>query len=166
MAEPFIGEIKIFTFNFVPRGYGACNGQLLPIAQNTALFSILGITYGGNGQTTFALPNLIGRAPIHVGQGPGLSQYDLGQNGGTADVTLTAAELPMHSHNMQVASDAPTSGAPSPANVLAGAAIYGPAQNLVPMASLGASPQAHNNRQPYLTLNFCIALQGYFPSRN
>lgn len=166
MAEPFIAEIKLFSFNFAPRGYGLCNGQILPIAQNTALFSILGTTYGGDGRTTFALPNLQGRTPLHFGQGPGLSHYDLGQEGGAPTVTLTTNELPLHTHTMQAATEAPTTGAPGPGNVLAGAIVYGPAQNLVPMAGLGASAQPHNNRQPFLTLNFCIALQGIFPSRN
>lgn len=171
MAEPFIGEVRIFAGNFAPRGYAQCNGQLLPISQNTALFSILGTTYGGNGTTTFALPNLQGKSPLHSGQGAGLSPYALGQTGGEAAHTLNAAELPSHRHTLR-ASSAATGGTPGPGVVLAatsGAKIYRGATNLVPMAtglSASAGNQPHENRQPYLTLNFIIAVQGVFPSRN
>jgi microcystin-dependent protein len=171
MAEPFIGEVKIFAGNFAPRGYALCNGQLLPIAQNTALFSILGTTYGGNGQTTFALPNLQGKAPLHAGQGPGLSPYALGQTAGEVAHTLTSSEVPAHNHALR-GSSAATGGTPSPTVVLAatsGAKVYRSATNLVPMATglnanLGGLP--HENRQPCLALNFIIAMQGVFPSRN
>lgn len=168
MSEPFIAEVRIFPYNFAPRGWAFCNGQILSIAQNTALFSLIGTTYGGNGQTTFALPNLQGRTPVGVGQGPGLSSYTQGEEGGLEAVTLTPQELPVHTHTLNAVSDAATSGTPSGAMQLATAntSIYGPAQNLTPMAGLGSAAQPHNNRQPFLVLHFCIALQGIFPSRN
>jgi len=167
MSEPFLGEVRIFTYSFSPRGWAFCNGQILPIAQNTALFSLLGTTYGGNGQTTFALPNLQGRTPIGSGQGPGLSAYDLGELGGVENVTLTPQELPPHTHTLMASGATATTGVPG-TSVLATTAvpIYAPAQNLVQMASLGAAGQPHPNRQPYLVLNYCIAIQGIYPSRN
>jgi len=169
MGEPFLSEIRIFAFNYAPRAWAFCNGQLLPINQNQALFSLLGTTYGGNGQTTFALPNLRGCVPIHSGQG-----FTLGEKAGQAVHTLTQSEMPQHFHILQASStdgNAPVPFGPS-ANVLARNVdnIYGPVQNLVStnpanVTNFGGS-QPHENRQPYLTLNFCIALQGIFPSPN
>lgn len=176
MSEPFIGEIRAVGFNFAPRNWAMCNGQLLPIAQNTALFSILGTTYGGNGTTTFALPNLQGRAAMHAGQGNGLSNHILGEAAGQESVTLTQANLPSHTHTLLAA---PVIGnTTSPANAALavaaqGVPMYGPASDAVDTLhaqALGyagtASPQPHNNMQPYLVLNYVIALQGVFPSRN
>jgi len=167
MAEPFLAEIRIFSFNFAPRGWAFCNGQLLPINQNQALFSLLGTTYGGNGQTTFALPNLQGRTPLHTGSG-----FTLGESSGEENHTLQMAEMPQHTH---LASGVTVNGnAPAPANaLLAGesTAMYAPPDaNLVALvagtiSNTGGS-QPHTNMQPYLTLTFCIALQGIFPSRN
>ena len=171
MGTPFLGEIKMFAGNFAPRGYALCNGQLLPISQNTALFSIMGTTYGGNGQTVFGLPNLQGSGPLHAGEGPGLSPYALGQQGGEAAHTLNVAEMPSHAHTLHATSTA-TTGTPSSSTVLAATAsakIYGAAGNPVTMASpLGANAggQAHENRQPFLGLNFIVSLQGIFPARN
>jgi microcystin-dependent protein len=169
MAEPFLGEIRIVAFNFPPKGWALCNGQLLPINQNQALFSILGTTYGGDGRVNFALPNFQGRAPIHVGQG-----VTLGERGGAEAVTLLSQNLPQHDHGL-LASAAPASAASAAGSVLAKKAKYGkdvfaaPA-NLVAMsggalAATGGS-QPHTNLQPYLTLSFVIALQGIFPSQN
>jgi microcystin-dependent protein len=165
MSEPFLSEIRIFSFNFAPRNWALCNGQLLPINQNQALFSLLGTTFGGNGQTTFALPNLQGRTPIHVGNG-----HINGQAGGEQAHTISLAELPIHGHGA-LASDAsgeqPTAGS----NLLAqGNNLYTSPQNLTPLiagsvSNVGGS-QAHLNMQPFLTLNFCIALTGIFPSPN
>jgi microcystin-dependent protein len=172
MATPFLGEIRMFGFDFPPRGWATCAGQLLAINQNQALFSLLGTTYGGNGQTTFALPDLRGRAPIHVGQGPGLGSRSLGEQGGTQQHTLLASELPQHTHLVQVAG-APTTGTPA-GNVLAappGSQLFrsggGPSAPLSPaaVAQAGAS-QPHPNMQPYAVVNISIALQGIFPSRN
>jgi microcystin-dependent protein len=165
MAEPFLSEIRIMSFNFAPRGWALCNGQLLPINQNQALFSLLGTTYGGNGQTTFGLPNLQGRTPTHVGQG-----LTLGQVGGEPAHTLSINELPTHVHLAQASS---TVGDSAAANntVLANALNnYGPPNNLTTLdpstvSNVGGS-QAHLNMQPFLVLNFCIALQGIFPSPN
>jgi len=168
MADPFVAEIKIFTGNFAPKGHAFCNGQLLPIVQNTALFSLLGTTYGGNGVTTFALPNLQGRAPLHPGQAPGLSQRVLGETGGSAAVALQSSEIPAHNHGPLHVHDAPgTSGTPGVAKNLAKAPsnIYGPAANLVAMGDAIGGGAPHENRQPYLALNFIIALQGVFPAR-
>ncbi|MDY7092532.1 MAG: tail fiber protein [Acidobacteriota bacterium] len=176
MSEPFVAEIRIFAGNFAPRGWAFCNGQLLPIAQNTALFSLIGTTYGGDGRTTTALPNLEGRAPMHPGRGPGLTDRRLGQRGGVETVTLSEAQMPNHNHSFMVS---PTPGeTPGPnsggnANALArsvGGAIYGNAANEVPMAEQSmpdaGGSQAHNNMQPYLTMNFIIALVGLYPSRS
>jgi len=171
MSDPFLGEVKVFAGNFAPRGWAACDGQLLPISQNTALFSLLGTTYGGNGQSTFALPNLQGRMPIGAGQGPGLSDRQLGEAGGEAAVTLQASEMPRHNHALHGSSSA-TTGTPVPGVVLAattGAKVYRPATNpttmAAPLASSGGG-QAHQNQQPYLGVMFIIAMQGIFPSRN
>jgi microcystin-dependent protein len=176
MADPFVAEIRIFPFNFAPKGWAFCDGQLLPISQNTALFSLLGTTYGGDGKSTFALPDLQGSAAMHPGQGQGLSLYDLGQIGGSESVTLLVSEMPSHAHGVgRALNDAGTST--SPANAIwsqsaagrGGAALYqngaptGPVQ-LQSLAFAGGG-LPHNNMQPYLTLNFCIALQGVFPQR-
>jgi microcystin-dependent protein len=171
MADPFIAEIRIFPFNFAPRGWAFCNGQLLPLAQNTALFSLLGTTYGGNGSTNFALPNLQGAVPMQPGQGPGLSLYDLGEQGGSETVTLLATELPSHSHNLSASSSDGID--PSPGNSLLAAGL-GIGAYAAPAAAttladgsvaVSGGSQPHNNMMPYLTLNFCIALQGIFPPR-
>lgn len=171
--DPFVAEIRIFPFNFAPRGWAMCNGQLLPLSQNTALFSLLGTSYGGDGRTTFALPNLQGSAPMQPGQGPGLSLHDLGETGGAQTVTLLESEIPAHSHGLSVQSNPGNVKLPSPAVGLARAAgenVYGPTTNLVALAPQTLPPtggsQPHNNMQPYLTLNFCIALQGVFPPRS
>ena len=171
MTEPFLAEIRIFPFNFFPRGWAFCDGQLLPIAQNTALFSLLGTTYGGNGRTTFALPDLQGAAPMHPGQGPGLSPRELGETGGSPTVTLPQAAIAGHSHPVNV------SGRPGEENdaanqYWAGASISAYSSNvtgLVAMAPQAITPTGGgtpvNNMQPYLTLSFCIALVGIYPSR-
>ena len=168
MAEPFLSEIRIMSFNFPPKGWALCDGQLLPINQNQALFSLLGTTYGGNGTVNFALPDLRSRAPIHVGSG-----HTLGERGGEQAHTLSIAETPQHDHPVNASSNAATTGTPGAGVVLAqstGAQLYAGATNLVPMdpaavASVGGS-QPHQNMQPFLTLSFCIALQGIFPSQN
>jgi microcystin-dependent protein len=168
MGTPFLSEIKICAFNFAPQGWAFCNGQLLPISQNQALFSLLGTTYGGNGQTTFALPNLQGRAPIHTGSG-----HTLGEVAGQYNHTLTQAEMPAHSHFFNATTGSSTTNTPSNAvglSTSSGSSLYGPPQNLVTMdpgalASVGGG-QPHSNQSPYLVLNFCIALQGVFPSQN
>ena len=166
MGEPFLSEIRIISFNFPPKGWAFCNGQLLPINQNQALFSLLGTTYGGNGQTTFALPNLQGRVPIHMGSG-----HTLGEVGGEAAHTLIAAELPTHTHAVTAATGVgdlivPGNGlvARTPANPYHDPANLG-AMNPASVGTVGQS-QPHLNLQPYLVLNFCIALQGIFPSQN
>jgi microcystin-dependent protein len=176
MADPFVAEIRIFPFNFPPTGWAFCDGQLLPISQNTALFSLLGTTYGGDGKSTFALPDLQGSAAMHPGQGPGLSLYDLGQIGGSETVTLLVSEIPAHAHGVgRALNDAGNNI--SPVNAVwaqsaagrGAAALYkdGSPTGKVNIQSLnitgGGLP--HNNMQPYLTLNFCIALQGIFPQR-
>ncbi len=164
MAEPFLAEIRIFSFSFPPKGWAACNGQLLPINQNQALFSLLGTTYGGNGITTFALPNLQGRVPVHVG-----NSIVLGESAGEASHTLIASEMPAHTH--------PATGSSTPANLgdptgnlwAMGNAAYNPTPNTTmnPASVLPVGGnQPHENMSPYLTLNFCIAMQGIFPSRN
>lgn len=171
MADPFVAEIRIFPFNFAPRGWAFCNGQLLPLSQNTALFSLLGTTYGGDGKSTFALPNIQGSAPMHPGQGPGLSLHDLGETGGSDTVTLLESEIPVHSHTLQASTGAASSRNPSDAALARsrGAAVYGPATALTAMSfqalAVVGSSQPHTNLQPYLTMNFCIALQGIFPPR-
>ena len=165
MAEPFLSEIRIMSFVFAPKGWALCNGQLLPINQNQALFSLLGTTFGGDGRVNFALPDLRARAPIHVGQ-----THTLGERGGEQAHTLSIAELPTHTHVLQASqSNADT---PIPANNLLGTSnnMYGAASNLTALNSgtvtnTGGS-QAHLNMQPFLTLTFCIALQGIFPSPN
>lgn len=171
--DPFVAEIRIFPFNFAPKGWAWCDGQLLPLSQNTALFSLLGTTYGGNGKSNFALPDLQGRAPMHPGQGPGLSLHDLGETGGSETVSLLESEIPSHSHAMRVdAADPGEDRIPGSGEVLArstGGMLYGAANSLVSMAPETLAPaggdQPHNNMQPYLTFYFCIALQGVFPPR-
>lgn len=176
MSEPFVAEIRIFAGNFAPRGWAFCNGQLLPVSQNTALFSLIGTTYGGDGRSTTALPNMQGRAPMHPGRGPGLTSRRLGQRGGAETVTLSEAQMPNHQHTLRASSAAAdeegdtnpsgnATGVPEAANT-----IYASASNLQPMAeniyqSAGGS-QAHNNMQPYLVMNFIIALVGLYPSRS
>ena len=171
MPDPFIGEIKIFAGNFAPRNWAFCNGDLVAISQNTALFSLLGTTYGGDGRTTFALPNLEGRAPMHAGEGtgPGLTHRQLGQTGGATTTHLTVTQMPRHNHPVLGSSNA-TSAGPS-SNLGVGAArMYSATGTAVAMAGEkientgGGAP--HNNRQPLLGLNFIIALQGIFPSRS
>jgi microcystin-dependent protein len=165
MSEPFMSEIKLVSFNFAPKGWALCNGQFLPINQNQALFALLGTTYGGNGQTTFALPNLRGRVPIHEGSG-----HTLGEAAGSTAVTVNIQQLPTHTHAYMASG---TNGDSASANntVLAPATnLYGPANNLTTLdprtiSSVGGS-QPHNNMMPYLVLNFIIALQGIFPSQN
>ncbi len=170
--DPFVAEIRIFPFNFAPKGWAFCSGQILPLSQNTALFSLLGTTYGGNGQTTFALPNLQGAAPMHPGQGPGLSLYALGQTAGSPTVTLSVLAMPAHVPQLMCSNSDGTDQ--SPANSLVaggvgGISMYGPqppAQQLSPGAvSVLGGDQPHNNMMPYLTYNFCIALQGVYPPR-
>src|SRR5713101_670744 len=162
MADPFVAEIRIFPFNFAPKGWAWCNGQILPLSQNTALFSLLGTTYGGDGKSNFALPNLEVSAPMHPGQGPGLSLHDLGETGGSDTVTLLESELPAHSHSIM----AVTGGFGGNTNVPTGHAFakasqgnaYTTAQSLVQLADVTIAPaggdQPHNNLMPYLTLNF------------
>ena len=171
MADPFIAEIRIFPFNFAPRGWAWCDGQLMPISQNTALFSLLGTTYGGNGKSNFALPDLQGRAPMHPGQGPGLSLHDLGETGGSETVTLLESEIPSHSHNAMVSGRLANENDPAGA-YWAGTTVNiysNAASKLVSMAPEILAPaggdQPHNNLQPYLTFYFCIAMQGVFPPR-
>jgi microcystin-dependent protein len=176
MADPFLAEIRIFPFGFAPRGWAACNGQLMPISQNTALFSLLGTTYGGDGRTTFALPDLMGSAPMQQGQGPGLSERYLGEAGGEPAVTLLQPEMPMHNHALQAfVGRGANTNAPGPAVTLSssqGNFVYdsappNPAAQMYPgMLAPSGGNQPHNNLQPYLTLNFCIALQGIFPPRS
>ena len=172
MADPFVAEIRIFPFNFAPKGWAWCDGQLLPLSQNTALFSLLGTTYGGNGKSNFALPDLQGRAPMHPGQGPGLSLHDLGETGGSETVTLLESEIPSHAHGFRGNIDDGDVAGPGPTTTLAKATanlyVAGTTPN-TPMAPEALAPaggdQPHNNMQPYLTFYFNIALQGVFPPR-
>jgi len=173
MATPFIGEVSMVGFDFPPLGWAFCDGQLLSISQNTALFSILGTTYGGDGRTTFALPDLRGRTPIHPGQGAGLSNRSLGQQVGTETVTVSPAQMPSHTHTLKASSQAQNTADPS-ANVLAQQPVefYDAPQpnderamNAGSISNTGGG-QAHPNRQPYLAVRFVIALQGIFPPRN
>ena len=172
--DPFVAEIRIFPFNFAPKGWAFCDGQLLPLSQNTALFSLLGTTYGGDGKSTFALPNMQGNAPMHPGQGPGLSLHDLGETGGSETVTLLESEIPAHSHALMASTTSSTKPAPADnalTRIQSGATPYVAAAGapLVTFSDQALAPaggdQPHNNMQPYLTLNFCIALQGVFPPR-
>jgi microcystin-dependent protein len=177
--DPFVAEIRIFPFSFAPKGWAFCDGQILPISQNTALFSLLGTTYGGNGTSNFALPNLQGRAAINRGQGPGLSLRDLGEAAGSDTVTLLASEIPSHSHFLNADTGGATTGNPSGGAYAEGVWNAGgtsgnvniyttaaPDTQLAPTAIAAAGGgQPHNNMMPYLTLNFCIALQGVYPPR-
>lgn len=178
--DPFVAEIRHFAFNFAPQGWAFCNGQLLPLSQNTALFSLLGTTYGGDGRSTFALPNLQGRIPVHAGQGPGLSVWDLGQQQGADTVTLPDSQMPIHNHSLMAAASDATLADPSNAALARGNYAAGTAKGAVAMyqtaspnavlapdalAPAGAS-QPHNNLMPYCVLNYCIALQGVFPPRS
>jgi len=172
MADPFVAEIRIFPFNFAPKGWAFCDGQILPLSQNTALFSLLGTTYGGDGKSNFALPNMQGNAPMHPGQGPGLSLHDLGETGGSETVSLLESEIPAHSHAF-MASNQPGEDASPIGEAFArsvGANLYNASNaGLGGMSDNALAPaggdQPHNNMQPYLTLNFCIALQGVYPPR-
>ena len=175
MADPFVAEIRIFPFNFAPKGWAWCDGQLLPLSQNTALFSLLGTTYGGNGKSNFALPNLEGSAPMHPGQGPGLSLHDLGETGGSETVTLLESEIPAHNHLMSGATQDPANVKlinPAASFALSqGGGIYqDTATNGAQLAFEALTPAGssfpHNNMQPYLTFYFNIALQGVFPPRS
>src|SRR6478672_4622158 len=175
MSSPFVAEIRIFPFNFAPTGWAFCDGQLMPISQNTALFSLLGTTYGGDGKSTFALPDMQGNAPMHPGQGPGLSLHDLGEIGGSETVSLLESEIPVHTHSiMALNSDFGNLNGPSPLRSLArsGSAMayqQNSTNGITQMSPNALAPaggdQPHNNMQPYLTLSFCIALQGVFPPR-
>jgi microcystin-dependent protein len=173
MADPFVAEIRIFPFNFAPKGWAWCDGQLMPLSQNTALFALLGTTYGGDGKSNFALPDMQGNAPMHPGQGPGLSLHDLGETGGSETVTLLESEIPAHSHGFNTSVGDANVGIPTGqqfatgigiglfAKANAGAHVQMSDQALVP----AGGDQPHNNMMPYLTLFFCIALQGVFPPR-
>jgi microcystin-dependent protein len=169
--DPFVAEIRIFPFNFAPKGWAFCDGQILPLSQNTALFSLLGTTYGGDGKSNFALPNMQGNVPMHPGQGTGLSLHDLGETGGSETVSLLESEIPSHSHSMSVSSQLALENSPAGQMFAMGDGInlYAPAGNLTSMSDNALVPaggdQPHNNMQPYLTLNFCIALQGVYPPR-
>lgn len=168
-TDPYLGEIMLFAGNYAPRGWARCDGQLLPINQNQALFSLLGTTYGGNGVTTFALPDLRGRAPIHAGQGPGLTDRPLGEQGGEESHTLTQAEMPLHTHPARARSGNGTSASPAgllPARDPSGTPHYGAGADVtLALDAIGAAggDQPHNNMQPYLTVTFCICLAGVFP---
>ncbi|PHR19001.1 MAG: phage tail protein [Hoeflea sp.] len=174
MSEPFVAEIRIFAGNFAPRSWAFCDGQLLPIANNTALFSLIGTTYGGDGRSTTALPNLQGRAPMHPGRGPGLTSRRLGQRIGVDRITLSEAQMPSHSHTARATSSRGSSSIPDSTSSIAASgfdSLYqtGTSANLVDMAfeslSTTGGGQTHENMQPYLVLNFIIALQGLYPSR-
>lgn len=173
MSDQFVAEIRIFPFNFPPTGWAFCDGQLMPISQNTALFSLLGTTYGGDGKSTFALPDLQGSAGMQAGQGQGLSLRDLGEIGGTESVTLLVSEIPFHTHTLRVSAEVGDIQIPADNTSLArsgsGSAYTATATNIVQLAPQALAPAGgslpHNNMQPYLTLNYCIALQGIFPQR-
>jgi microcystin-dependent protein len=167
--DPFVAEIRMFPFNFAPVGWAFCNGQLLPLSQNTALFSLVGTVYGGNGQTTFALPDLQGSVPMHPGQGPGLSLHDLGESGGTEKVTLLQSEIPAHNHTLSgttlsALSNNTAANLPARANLYS-TNINNPVQMSPNALALSGGNVPHNNMMPYLTVNFCIAMQGVFPPR-
>jgi microcystin-dependent protein len=173
VSDQYLGELRLFPYNFAPLGWAFCNGQILPISQNTALFSLLGTTYGGNGTTTFALPDLRGRVPITSGQGPGTSSYSLGQTGGLENVALAQGNMPAHNHTVSPgANDSAASGTRPGGSVLARVttAIYAGSSDGTTMAPTTTSNTGSNVPisvlQPYLVLNFCIALQGIYPTRN
>ena len=167
--DPFVAEIRIFPFNFAPRGWAWCDGQLLPLSQNTAVFSLLGTTYGGDGKSTFALPDLQGRAPMHPGQGPGLSLHDLGETGGSEFVTLLESEIPAHNHGVSMSMRPGDNLNPAGLALGTGNSAYVAPASLVTMSDQALAPAGgdlpHNNMQPYLTCYFCIALQGVYPPR-
>jgi len=172
--DPFVAEIRIFPFNFAPKGWAFCDGQILPLSQNTALFSLLGTTYGGDGKSNFALPNMQGNAPMHPGQGPGLSLHDLGETGGSETVSLLESEIPGHSHTVMAnaAVGNRTTPAANAISRVTGSTPFvagSPTPPLIQMSPNSVAPaggdQPHNNMQPYLTFYFCIALQGVFPPR-
>ncbi len=171
MSNPFVAEVRMVGFSFAPTGWALCNGQVLPISQNTALFSLLGTIYGGNGSSTFALPDFQGRAPIQHGQGPGLSDYLIGETGGAETVTLLESQIPSHSHAYRASDNVAERNNPAGNlySVPDSGRIYAAANNLTPMSPNALTPagggQPHNNMPPYLTLNFIIALQGIFPPR-
>ncbi|HEX3185465.1 MAG TPA: tail fiber protein [Pyrinomonadaceae bacterium] len=173
MSDQFVAEIRIFPFNFPPTGWAFCDGQLMPISQNTALFSLLGTTYGGDGKSTFALPDMQGNAGMQPGQGQGLSLRDLGEMGGSQTVTLLVSEIPIHTHSLQVSAEISDVQTPTASCALGrsggGSAYTATVANVVQLAPQTLAPAGgslpHNNMQPYLTLNFCIALQGIFPQR-
>lgn len=173
MSDQFVAEIRIFPSNFAPKGWATCDGQLMPISQNTALFSLLGTTYGGDGRSTFALPDMQGNVPMQPGQGQGLALYDLGQFGGSDTVALLESEMPMHNHNIRAVTDPAELQIPTPDRAIARSsnanAYKNTTANIVPMAMNMLAPAGgglpHNNRMPYLTLTFCIALEGFFPPR-
>jgi len=169
MADPFVAEIRIFPFNFPAKGWAWCDGQLLPLSQNTALFSLLGTTYGGDGKSNFALPDLQGRVPMHPGQGPGLSLHDLGEQGGSETVTLLESEIPSHSHAFRGSPDDADVRIPTAARTLAKSVMYASGAPNTPLADQALAPaggdQPHNNMMPYVTFYFQIALQGVFPPR-
>lgn len=170
-ASPFVAEVSIFGFNFAPKGWATCDGQLLPLSQNTALFSLLGTSYGGDGKSTFALPNLGGSAPVHSGQGTGLSLYSLGETTGTETVQLITSEIPLHSHSMMASKSDATDTDPAGLYYAKGIGVgmYAPPGTVTPLApaaiSVAGGDQPHNNMMPFLTLVFCIALQGIYPQR-
>jgi microcystin-dependent protein len=174
MADNFVGEIRVFPFNFAPNGWALCNGQLLPISQNTALFSLLGTQFGGDGKSNFALPNLQGSIPVAQGQGPGLSNYEIGESGGTATVTLSVSAMPSHAHTLPVSPTAGRINTPSTSAVLGATGrgtpnVYaGSATGNMAASSSGSAGggQPHNNLMPYLVLNYCIALSGIYPARS
>ena len=174
MSDQFVAEIRIFPFNFPPTGWAFCDGQLMPISQNTALFSLLGTMYGGDGKSTFALPDMQGNVPVHVGQGAGLSQRFQGEMGGSDAVTLISSEMPNHTHAVQVSPDPADIATPGAGVALArsvgGQSYQTSGAALVPMAPQALPPAGgslpHNNLMPYLVVNFCIALQGVFPPRS
>ena len=175
MTDPFVAEIRILACNFPPTGWAFCDGQILPISQNTALFSLLGTTYGGDGRSNFALPNLQGAIPMGQGQGPGLSQQYLGEQSGEDHVTLINSEMPVHTHTLMASNEDGDLNTPAPQRVLGRALqanTYAPASGnrivqMHPQAvGVAGGSQPHNNLQPYLTLNFCIALQGIYPARS
>jgi len=172
MSEPFLGEIRMFGSNFAPRSWAFCDGQLLAIGQNQALFSLLGTIYGGDGRTIFALPDLRGRVPVHMGHGPGLSSRPVGHKVGSENVTLTQAQLPSHSHALEASADAATESAPT-GHVLASSStvtMFADTAPTVPMASASITAagggQGHPNMMPFLCVHFIIALAGIYPSRN
>ncbi|HEV7719988.1 MAG TPA: tail fiber protein [Iamia sp.] len=172
MSQQYLGEIRLFPYNFAPRSWAFCNGQLMSIAQSTALFSLLGTTYGGNGQTTFGLPDLRGRSALSSGQGPGLQPYDLGEVSGVETVTLIQTEMPAHGHSV-LASTSDSSAKNPSQNILGSTAspIYAAVATanaiLAPQTiGIAGGSQPHENRSPFLVLNYCIALEGIFPSRN